>query len=36
MDRRKFLKISLAATAAAAVSPLMASPLTRLMEEKQF
>ena len=33
MDRRKFLKISLAATAAAAVSPLMASPLTRLMEE---
>ena len=33
MDRREFLKKSLAATAAAAVSPLMASPLTRLMEE---
>ena len=36
MDRRKFLKKSLAATAAAAVSPLMASPLTRLMEENNF
>ena len=33
MDRRKFLKISLAATAVAAVSPLMASPLARLMED---
>ena len=33
MDRRKFLKKSLAATAVAAVSPLMASPLARLMED---
>ena len=33
MDRREFLKKSLAATAVAAVSPLMASPLARLMED---
>ena len=33
MDRREFLKKSLAATAVADVSPLMASPLARLMED---
>ena len=33
MDRREFLKKSLAATAVAAVSPLMASLLARLMED---
>ena len=33
MDRRKFLRKSLAATAVAAVSPLMASPLAQFMDE---